>query len=117
MVEITLPWPPSLNTYWRQFQGRAILSEKGRLYRRAVMTICLQERIDTITGPIKVEIVAYRPDNRKRDLDNLLKAALDGLAKGFVYEDDSQIRDLRIRWAETIGGMLKVKIEVISESN
>jgi len=113
MVEITLPWPPSLNTYWRQFQGRAILSEKGRLYRRAVMALCLHHRIETISGPIKVEIIAYRPDNRKRDLDNLLKAALDGMAKGMVYEDDSQIRDLRIKWADTIGGMLKVKIEVI----
>ena len=57
--------------------------------------------------------MAYRPDNRKRDLDNLLKAALDGMAKGMIYEDDAQIKDLRIRWADTIGGMLKVKIEVI----
>jgi crossover junction endodeoxyribonuclease RusA len=113
MVEITLPWPPSLNTYWRQYQGRAILSEKGRLYRKAVMEQCLLQRVGTLTCPIKVEIVAYRPDNRKRDLDNLLKAALDGMAKGLIYEDDSQIRDLSIRWADTIGGMLKVKIEVI----
>jgi len=77
------------------------------------MALCLQQRVDTITGPIKVEILAYRPDNRKRDLDNLLKAALDGMAKGMIYEDDAQIKDLRIRWADTIGGMLKVKIEVI----
>jgi Holliday junction resolvase RusA-like endonuclease len=40
-----------------------------------------------------------------------LKAVLDGMAKALVYEDDSQIRDLRIRWGDTIGGMLKVKIE------
>jgi len=113
MIEITLPWPPSLNTYWRQFNGRAILSAKGRAYREAVIRQCLLQRVDTITGPIKVEIVAYRPDNRKRDLDNLLKAALDGMAKGLVYEDDAQIRDLRIRWADTIGGMLKIKIEEI----
>ena len=77
------------------------------------MQQCLLHQIDTITGPIKVEIIAYRPDNRKRDLDNLLKAVLDGMAKGMIYEDDAQIKDLSIRWAETIGGMLKVKIEVI----
>jgi len=74
---------------------------------------CLLHRIDTITGPIKVEIIAYRPDNRKRDLDNLLKAVLDGMARGMIYEDDAQIKDLSIKWADTIGGMLKVKIEVI----
>jgi crossover junction endodeoxyribonuclease RusA len=75
------------------------------------MEQCLLQRIDTFTGPIRMEIVAFRPDNRKRDLDNLLKAVLDGMAKALIYEDDSQIRDLRIRWGETIGGMLKVKIE------
>ena len=75
------------------------------------MEQCLLQHIDTITGPIKVEIVAYRPDNRKRDLDNLLKAVLDGMAKGLIYEDDSQICDLNIKWADTIGGMLKIKIE------
>jgi len=113
MIEITLPWPPSINTYWRQFNGRAILSEKGREYGRVVMALCLKQRVETMTGPIKVEIIAYRPDNRKRDLDNLLKAALDGMAKGMLYQDDSQIRDLSIKWADTIGGMLKVKIEAI----
>lgn len=77
------------------------------------MQQCLLHRIDTITGPIKVEIIAYRPDNRKRDLDNLLKAVLDGMAKGMIYKDDAQIKDLSIKWADTIGGMLKVKIEVI----
>ena len=110
-MELILPWPPSLNTYWRTFQGRMILSEKGRLYRQSVMEQCLLQRVDTFTGPIRMEIVAFRPDNRKRDLDNLLKAALDGMAKALIYEDDSQIRDLRIRWGDTIGGMLKVKIE------
>jgi crossover junction endodeoxyribonuclease RusA len=77
------------------------------------MALCLKQRVETMTGPIKVEIIAYRPDNRKRDLDNLLKAALDGMAKGMLYQDDSQIRDLSIKWADTIGGMLKVKIEAI----
>ena len=81
-MELILPWPPSLNTYWRTFNGRMILSEKGRLYRQHVMEQCLLQRVDTFTGPITVEIVAYRPDNRKRDLDNLLKAVLDGMAKG-----------------------------------
>ena len=77
------------------------------------MVLCLQQKIETITAPIKVEILAFRPDNRKRDLDNLLKAVLDGMAKGMIYEDDAQIKDLSIKWADTIGGMLKVKIEVI----
>ena len=53
------------------------------------------------------------PDNNKQ-LSNAwspILVTLDGMAKGLIYEDDAQICDLNIRWAETIGGMLKVKIE------
>jgi crossover junction endodeoxyribonuclease RusA len=110
VIEITFPWPPSVNTYWRVVNGRPIISEKGRMYRKAVMAIILKEQIELIEGPIRVEIDAYRPDNRKRDLDNILKALLDGMAKGLVYEDDSQIKDLSIKWAPEIGGMVKVRI-------
>mgnify|MGYP003637015063 FL=1 len=36
------------------------------------------------------------PDKRRRDLDNLLKPLLDVMDECGVYEDDSQISDLRI---------------------
>ena len=35
-MEIVLPYPPSVNTYWRAVKGRVILSKKGREYRHAV---------------------------------------------------------------------------------
>ena len=34
----------------------------------------------------------------------------DALTYAGVWQDDSQITDLRIRWADEIGGMLKVTI-------
>jgi crossover junction endodeoxyribonuclease RusA len=112
MIEITLPWPPSVNTYWRNFDGRMIISAKGREYRETVGDqMILQKQVKHFTGRLRVEIEAFRPDKRRRDLDNLLKATLDGLAHAGVYEDDSQIIDLRIYWAKDIGGMLKIKIE------
>ena len=114
MIEITLPWPPSVNTYWRNFDGRMIISAKGREYRETVGDqMILQKQVKHFTGRLRVEIEAFRPDKRRRDLDNLLKATLDGLAHAGVYEDDSQIIDLRIYWAKDIGGMLKIKIEEI----
>jgi len=112
MIEITLPWPPSVNTYWRNFDGRMIISARGREYRETVGDqMTLQKMVKHFKGQLKVEIEAFRPDKRRRDLDNLLKATLDGLAHAGVYEDDSQIVDLRIYWAKNIGGMLKIKIE------
>ena len=114
ILEFTLPWPPSVNTYWRAFDGRMIISAKGREYRETVGDqMTLQGTVRHFTGKLRVTIEAWRPDKRRRDLDNLLKAALDGLAHAGVYEDDSQIVDLRIYWAPDIGGMLKVKIEEI----
>jgi crossover junction endodeoxyribonuclease RusA len=113
-IEMTLPWPPSVNTYWRNFDGRMIISARGREYRETVGDqITLQKMVKHFKGQLRVEIEAFRPDKRRRDLDNLLKATLDGLAHAGVYEDDSQIVDLRIYWAKDIGGMLKIKIEEI----
>lgn len=114
MIDLTLPWPPSVNTYWRTFNGRMIISAKGREYREEVCSqIMLHKKACHYAGKLRVVIEAWRPDKRRRDLDNLLKATLDGLAHAGVYEDDSQIVDLRIYWAPDIGGMLKIKIEEI----
>jgi crossover junction endodeoxyribonuclease RusA len=117
MIELTLPFPPTVNTYWRKWNNRMVISEKGRAYRESVASLLLNSRAFfynyTLDKKLRVEIKAYRPDKRKRDLDNLFKATLDSLAYAGVYQDDSQIVDLRIYWAEEIGGMLKIKIEEI----
>ena len=113
-MEITLPWPPSVNSYWRTFQGRMIISAKGRDYREAVCVLVQRLGVDAgYKNKLVVEIEAYQPDKRRRDLDNLLKAPLDALTHAGVYKDDSQISDLRIHWGPTIGGMLKIKIKEI----
>lgn len=110
-MRIRLPWPPSVNQYWRFFQGRAILSLRGRQYRKAVADAVLaQGAARHLEGPVRVAIEAARPDKRRRDLDNLLKGVLDGLAHAGVYADDQQIVDLRIFWSEDTGGYLIVEI-------
>ena len=43
---------------------------------------------------------------RRRDLDNILKSLLDSLTHAGVWEDDSQITDLRIRKGPHIAGMV-----------
>jgi Holliday junction resolvase RusA-like endonuclease len=37
MIHITLPWPPSVNGYWRKWRGRMVISVEGRKYREAVI--------------------------------------------------------------------------------
>lgn len=98
MITLTLPWPPSVNTYWRRVGARTLISKPGRQFRKAVVNdlALWPYRRDTITGRIAVEMTCYPPDNRKRDLDNLPKSVLDALTHAGIWQDDGQIDDLRI---------------------
>lgn len=113
---ITLPWPPSVNQMYRMFRNRLIISKQGREYKKAVAEqILIQNAANELKGALKVSITAYRPDNRKRDLDNLQKGIFDSLTYAKVWEDDSQVVDLRIKWGESIGGYIKVEIESVDD--
>ena len=117
IFEVTLPWPPTVNTYWRhKVTGKlatVYVSAEGKAYRKAVNYWVLEaatvQRYVKAVGPVRVVIEAFPPDRRKRDLDNILKSLLDSLTHAGVWEDDSQIQDLRI-YKSTIAGMVKVRI-------
>ena len=97
---LIIPFPPSVNRIWRSVGGRVLLSRDGRAYRDAVAREWLLARLQGHgTRPLAVDIQAWMPDNRRRDLDNLQKASLDALAKAGAFSDDSQRVDLRIRRA------------------
>jgi crossover junction endodeoxyribonuclease RusA len=110
--EVSLPWPPTVNTYWRHANkgGATIVyvAKEGQIYRTAVQGLVATKR-KLHTGRLRVEIEAWPPDKRNRDLDNILKSLLDALTYAGIWEDDSQIDDLRI-YRTTIGGMVKVRI-------
>ncbi len=93
-LTVNLPFPPSVNHYWRHDKGVFHVSKEGKAYRKIVAAACY--RLGHVEGSVNVEILAYPPDERTRDLDNLLKATLDSLAHAGVYGDDSQIDSLCI---------------------
>ena len=119
--EITLPFPPSTNTYWRSIgRGRVIISKRGREYREEVVYACIVERGDINPAPMEgrlmVTIEAFAPDKRRRDLDNMLKAVLDALEHAKIYENDSQIDDLRIvRMPSGKPGKVVISVEEIDD--
>lgn len=111
---LTLPWPPSVNNYWRQFKGRLIISADGRRYRDLVLASFVGRT--PIAERIAVTMFAFPPDRRRRDLDNALKAPLDALTHARVWEDDSLIDLLLIERGEVVrGGRLEVSISVLTE--
>lgn len=97
---ITIPYPPSVNHYYRNGKkGRKIVCKKGKDHQIKVWAICRMETTEPIRQKLKVTFICHRPDNRRRDLDNLLKCLQDSLTKGGMWHDDSQIVDLSILWA------------------
>ena len=121
IFEVALPWPLTVNLYWRhKVTGRlatVYVSAEGKQYRKAVNDLVMEaatvQRYLKATGPLRVEIKACPPDKRKRDLDNILKSLLDSMTHAGVWEDDSQIQDLRI-YKSTIAGMVKVRVYEIN---
>ena len=111
---LTLPWPPTANTYYRHVGAEVKISEKGRVYRKLVADqVLIQRGAKLFTGRLEVLIHAFPPDKRKRDLDNLFKSLLDSLTKAGVWLDDSQIDSLKIV-RKTIGGMVQVHVREIA---
>ena len=45
---------------------------------------------------VKVSLYLIMPDNRKRDIDNVLKAVLDAIGHAEIYHDDSQVDELHV---------------------
>ena len=110
-IDLNLPWPPSVNHYWRNVNGVMKISQAGRIYQEDVGVVLAIAERPKVTGRVGIYIVAYPPDKRRRDLDNLLKATLDSLQAGGVFEDDGQIDDLRIvRSSEQEKGFLAVRV-------
>jgi crossover junction endodeoxyribonuclease RusA len=110
---ITLPWPPSINHYWRNFRGRTVISREGRTFRTNVCALLAGggPRKPPAGGRIALAMDALPPDRRRRDLDNIQKPVLDALQHAGVYLDDSQIDLLITRRCErTENGKLEIEI-------
>jgi len=111
ILELALPWPPSMNHYWRIFKNRNILSKDGRLYKKAVSGVVgVAGARQGLTGRLSVKIKLYPPNKVRRDIDNSVKAILDSLQAAGVFEDDSQIDHLRVDRAEIVDGGAAVVI-------
>lgn len=101
-IEIDLPWPPSVNHYYKAAgYGKRVLTKEAKQFRDEVVLLIRTHRDRDqmpIVGPICLELVCHAPDSKRRDLDNLLKATQDALEAARVYCNDSQIKRLVLEW-------------------
>ena len=117
MVKYHLPYPPSVNNYWRHVGARTLISRGGRAFRAAVCAVLASQGVTTLVGPLVFDVIVHPPDRRRRDVDNCLKSLLDALQHGGAYQDDSQIVRLSIEKRKPIeGGLTIVQIQEVTHT-
>ena len=111
IITLELPYPPSVNTYWRhpsrgRLAGRHLISKKVRDYQTQVgwMVRATRAATEPLRGHLDVTVNAQPPDNRRRDIDNILKAIFDACTHAGVWVDDSQIKRLTACWMPPCAG-------------
>lgn len=115
-VMLNLPYPPSVNTYWRANGKRRFISKAGVEFKRSVAEYVIQHSVHKFgSARLRVDVVVRPRSKRIFDLDNLFKGLLDSLCDAGVYDDDSQIDQLSICRGDPIaGGACLVVIEEIN---
>ena len=111
-LTITLPWPPTANTYWRRTGNTYFIAPSGLAYRKLAFYECMPyKNSDLYDKRLSLFICAFPPDRRRRDLDNIFKCLLDSLQHAGVYKDDSQIDCLYIKRMSDLLNQVVIKIE------
>jgi crossover junction endodeoxyribonuclease RusA len=112
MLNLELPFPPSLNHYYRHLGHVTLISRRGRAYRDAVVALLAAQGIKPLSGPLDLVVELFPPDRRKRDADNFHKCLSDALQHAGVFHDDSQVVSLEISKHEPVkGGKVAVRIQ------
>jgi len=115
MIDLILPYPPTINHYYGQARsGRRFIKERGKEYREITRSKFIDKYPDhkIWEGKVSIRIYVYPPDKRKRDLDNLNKCLWDSLEYADVFKDDSQIYHLEMtKFEMQKGGWIRTILE------
>ena len=93
-ITLELPWPPSVNHYYKHVGPRVLISREGRHYRDCIASLLQASGVKKFTDSVSLELLLYPPDFRRRDIDNVEKSLFDALTFGGLYEDDSLVKRL-----------------------
>ena len=115
IVELTLPWPPSVNLAYRTWNNKLVKTKVASAYFNQESLLIRSKGIQSFgESRIKVEVKCYPPDKKRRDLDNLGKVLIDTLENSGLFKNDSQIDDLHfIRECVKSPGFVVVRIEEV----
>ena len=114
-INLEIPYPPSVNTYWGFHGHRRFLTNKAVQFKKDVAhQVSLQPTKTVGDARVEVTITLFPTDKRVRDIDNSVKSCFDALVQANVMNDDSQIDILVVQRGEQIkGGKALVTIKIL----
>ena len=88
--------PPSVNCCYRSYNNKVIKSAKLKDYEQKILQFfdSQEKEINFLEGRLRLTVSFYLKGRRSIDLDNLLKALLDG-CEGVLYENDKMICEIK----------------------
>lgn len=95
-MNFELPFlPPSVNACYRTFKGKVVKSAKLKAYEQQILQYFDdRDDITMMTGKLKLSVWFCLKGKRTIDLDNMLKALIDGL-ENILFENDRNIIEIR----------------------
>jgi crossover junction endodeoxyribonuclease RusA len=110
---VELPFAPSVNRLWRMGRGKKMY--KSKVYEDWIgvcRVLIYKGKHIPIMGHYQLTIEAVRPDKRRRDIDNLIKAVSDVLQDTGLIEDDCLCQEVTAKWVKE-GPEMRVILEKI----
>jgi len=98
-MRIILTIPPSANSQWRIANNRIFKTKEAKSWQEeAAWELKLSARGQKIPlDRIGVTMEVFFPDNRKRDIDNLLKLTGDAIQESGIVKNDADIWAWNVR--------------------
>lgn len=115
---IVVGYPVSANRYWRNFNGRMVMSPEAKRYKASVAdSYRMAGGGEYFFGGVSVELRLHPrmtktggASKSRIDLDNCIKVAIDAMNR-IAYWDDSQIVRIVAEIAHPVaGGALSVRV-------
>jgi crossover junction endodeoxyribonuclease RusA len=101
MISYRLPYPPTVNTLFANAKhGGRFKTEDYKKWQKAAGEQILAQGRKRVRGPVSLSIYVVKPDGRRRDVSNLIKAVEDILVEMQIIEDDCLVQRIAIEWAD-----------------
>jgi len=116
-IKLTIPFPPSVNTYWGFKGSQRFLTSRAKVFKSSVAAEFMRSGHEGFgDARLAVTIKLYPPDRRVRDIDNVVKSTLDALCQAGVFADDGQIDMLHVTRKQVIKfGAAEIFIESLAK--